>query len=176
MTERQTLEQELWVTKQAADTAGEAKNFFLANMGGSDACSPVQPCFADQEQVAGSLASSSYMGVQHAVERGKKVIAPFDEAGLLAQAPYALPAAHGVVKLVGEAQQPQAVLEAARQLKTDGYALALDLTSAMMPVRIARIPSEQKPPTAFSRQADGLSRPERPAFRAPRVDARPLPA
>ena len=32
MTERQTLEQELWVTKQAADTAGEAKNFFLANM------------------------------------------------------------------------------------------------------------------------------------------------
>jgi len=71
------------------------------------------------------------MGVQHAVERGKKVVAPFDEAGLLAQAPYALPAAHGVVKLVGEAQQPQAVLEAARQLKTDGYALALDLTSAM---------------------------------------------
>jgi len=100
-------------------------------MGGSDACSPVQPCFADQEQVAGSLASSSYMGVQHAVERGKKVVAPFDEAGLLAQAPYALPAAHGVVKLVGEAQQPQAVLEAARQLKTDGYALALDLISAM---------------------------------------------
>ncbi len=83
-------------------------------------------CFADQDQVAGSLASSSYMGVQHAVERGKKVVASFDETGLLAKAPYALPPAHGVVKLVGAVSQPEAVLEAARQLRADGYALALE--------------------------------------------------
>ncbi|MGD9610562.1 MAG: EAL and HDOD domain-containing protein [Desulfovibrionaceae bacterium] len=98
--------------------------------GGSEACAALT-CFADQGQVAGSLASSSYMGVQQAVERGKKVVAPFDEAGLLAQAPYALPAAHGVVKLVGPAQKPDQVLKAARQLKADGYTLALDLASAM---------------------------------------------
>jgi len=95
------------------------------------ACAPAQSCFADQEHVAGSLASSSYMGVQNAVERGKKVVAPFDEAGLLAKAPYVLPAAHGVVKLVGAAASPAAVLEAAQQLKTDGYALAVELASAM---------------------------------------------
>lgn len=100
-------------------------------LSGSDACSPQLACFADQEQVAGSLASSSYMGVQHAVERGKKVVAPFDETGLLSQAPYALPAVHGVVKLVGDTQQPEEVLKASRQLKSDGYALALDLTSAI---------------------------------------------
>lgn len=101
-------------------------------MGGADACSTTQPaCFADQDQVAGSLASSSYMGVQNAVERGKKVVAPFDEGGLLAKAPYALPAAHGVVKLVGPSQAPQTLLAAVGQLKADGYALALDLTSAM---------------------------------------------
>ena len=88
-------------------------------------------CFADQGQVADSLASTSYMGVQQAVERGKKVVAPFDEAGLLAQAPYALPAAHGVVKLVGCASQGDAVLAAASRLKADGYGLAVDLASAM---------------------------------------------
>jgi EAL and modified HD-GYP domain-containing signal transduction protein len=98
--------------------------------GGADARASLAG-FADQEQVTGSLASSSYMGVQHAVERGKKVVAPFDEAGLLSQAPYALPAAHGVVKLVGEARQPEAVLEAAKKIRADGYALALDLASAM---------------------------------------------
>lgn len=100
-------------------------------MGASNAGPSVPSGFADQEQVAGSLASSSYMGVQHAVERGKRVVAPFDEAGLLAKAPYALPATHGVVKLVGGSEAPEAIVEAAQQLKADGYALALELTSAM---------------------------------------------
>lgn len=98
--------------------------------GGARDCANVS-CFADQEQVVGSLASSSYIGVQHAVERGKKVLAPFDEAGLLSNAPYALPAAHGVVKLVGGTSQPEAVIKAAAKLRADGYALALDLASAM---------------------------------------------
>jgi EAL and modified HD-GYP domain-containing signal transduction protein len=93
--------------------------------GGSDA-SAETACFADQEQILGSLASSSYMGVQHAVERGKKVVAPFDEKGLLTKAPYALPPAHGVVKVVGAASRPGEVLAAARQLRADGYSLALD--------------------------------------------------
>jgi EAL and modified HD-GYP domain-containing signal transduction protein len=94
--------------------------------GGAEACS-VLACFADQEHLAGSLASTSYMGVQHAVERGKKVAAPFDEAGFLAQAPYALPPAHGVVKFIGPASRPREVLEAAAKLRADGYALAVDM-------------------------------------------------
>lgn len=93
--------------------------------GGNDACAALT-CFADREQVADSLAASSYIGVQQAVERGKKVVAPFDEAGLLAKAPYALPAAHGVVKFVGTPRDPAAVAEAARQLRADGYTLALE--------------------------------------------------
>lgn len=94
--------------------------------GGADASSALAG-FADQEQLAGSLASTSYMGVQHAVERGKKVVAPFDEAGFLAQAPYALPPAHGVVKFIGPVTQAGPVLDAARQLRGDGYSLALDV-------------------------------------------------
>ncbi|WP_029456697.1 EAL and HDOD domain-containing protein [Solidesulfovibrio alcoholivorans] len=93
--------------------------------GGNDACAALT-CFADREHVADSLASSSYMGVQHAVERGKKVVAPFDEAGLLAKAPYALPPQHGVVKAVGAVRSPEAVVAAARQLRADGYILALE--------------------------------------------------
>ncbi|MHC1712800.1 MAG: EAL and HDOD domain-containing protein [Solidesulfovibrio sp.] len=101
--------------------------------GGSDAC-VAGACFADQDQVAGSLASSSYMGVQHAVERGKKVVAPFDETGLLSKAPYALPPVHGVVKVVGPVSQPEAVLAAVRQLRVDGYTLALESGPGMADV------------------------------------------
>jgi EAL and modified HD-GYP domain-containing signal transduction protein len=101
--------------------------------GGSEACAALA-CFIDQEQVVGSLASSSYMGVQHAVERGKKVVAPFDETGLLSKAPYALPPQHGVVKAVGRVSRPEAVLDAARQLRADGYALALESGPGMADV------------------------------------------
>ncbi|WP_428563469.1 MAG: EAL and HDOD domain-containing protein [Solidesulfovibrio sp. DCME] len=111
-------------TKQALFDA-KRKLWGYEIQGGNEAC-PELACFADREQVADSLASSSYMGVQHAVERGKKVVAPFDEAGLLAKAPYALPAAHGVVKLVGSVRNPAAAAAAARQLRADGYALALE--------------------------------------------------
>ncbi|MEA4856149.1 MAG: HDOD domain-containing protein [Solidesulfovibrio sp.] len=111
-------------TKQALFDA-KRKLWGYEIQGGNEAC-PELACFADREQVADSLASSSYMGVQHAVERGKKVVAPFDESGLLAKAPYALPAAHGVVKLVGAVKNPAAAAAAARQLQADGYALALE--------------------------------------------------
>jgi len=94
--------------------------------GGADACSALA-CFADQEHLAGSLASTSYMGVQSAVERGKKVAVPFEEAGFLAQAPYALPPAHGVVKFVGKATRPKDVVELAAKLRADGYSLAVDV-------------------------------------------------
>ena len=94
--------------------------------GGADACSALA-CFADQEHLAGSLASTSYMGVQSAVERGKKVAVPFDEVGFLAQAPYALPPAHGVVKFVGQATRPKDVVELAAKLRADGYSLAVDV-------------------------------------------------
>ena len=97
--------------------------------GGAEACAALA-CFADQEQLAGSLASTSYMGVQHAVERGKKVVAPFDEAGFLAQAPYALPPAHGVVKFIGRVTQTKAILDAASRLRSDGYSLAVDVGPA----------------------------------------------
>ncbi len=97
---------------------------------GAEACAALA-CFADPQHVAGSLASSSYMGVQHAVERGKKVVAPFDENGILSKAPYALPPQHGVVKAVGPVGRPEAVLAAARQLRADGYALALSAGSGM---------------------------------------------
>ncbi|MHC1790918.1 EAL and HDOD domain-containing protein [Solidesulfovibrio sp.] len=121
----QTSASPFFFTKQALFDV-KRKLWGYEIQGGAATCS-VLTCFADQEQLASSLASTSYMGVQHAVERGKKVVAPFDEAGFLAQAPYALPPAHGVVKLIGRVTQDQPVLEAARQLRRDGYALAVDV-------------------------------------------------
>ena len=121
----QTSASQFFFTKQALFDV-KRKLWGYEIQGGADACTALA-CFTDQEQLAGSLASTSYMGVQHAVERGKKVVALFDEAGFLAQAPYALPPAHGVVKFTGRVTQAGPVLDAARQLRSDGYSLAVDV-------------------------------------------------
>jgi len=120
-----TSASQFFFTKQALFDA--KRKLWGYEIQGNGESSATQVCFADQEQVADSLGSSSYMGIQHAVERGKKVVAPFDEAGVLAKAPYALPPTHGVVKIVGLITQIEAVLDAVRQLHADGYGLALEV-------------------------------------------------
>jgi len=92
--------------------------------------------------------------VQQAVERGKKVVAPFDETGILAKAPYALPPAHGVVKIVGTASQPDAILAAVRQLRADGYALALESGPGM-----ANVPGLAEMADVLCFDAGGLADP-----------------
>ncbi len=55
--------------------------------------------FPQQESAAG-LCSSTYQGLQEAMNRGKKIMIGFDDLSILAGLPQALPAAYGVVRVL----------------------------------------------------------------------------
>jgi EAL and modified HD-GYP domain-containing signal transduction protein len=55
--------------------------------------------FPQQESAAG-LCSSTYQGLQEAMNRGKKIMIGFDDMSILAGLPQALPAAYGVVHVL----------------------------------------------------------------------------
>ncbi|MBI4766025.1 MAG: HDOD domain-containing protein [Deltaproteobacteria bacterium] len=77
--------------------------------------------FPQKESTVG-LSSSTYLGLQEPMERGKKIMVGFDETGILTGVPYALPPANSVVRVLagGEVQAPG--LEAALQtLRQEGY-------------------------------------------------------
>ncbi len=82
-----------------------------------------------QKESAAGLSSSTYLGLQEAMERGKKILVAFDETGILAGIPHALPSTSGIVRVLsGETQDPS--LEAALQdLRMEGYQIAIDLPS-----------------------------------------------
>ena len=71
--------------------------------------------FPQEESAAASLSSSTYYGLQDAMERGKKIMVAFDAGSVVEGLPHALPAANGVLRLsVGAALPPQV------QKKTQG--------------------------------------------------------
>ena len=62
--------------------------------------------FPQQESVA-SLFSSAYVGLQEAMQRGKKIMVGFDDASIITGVPYALPPSYGVVRVLpGEPRPP----------------------------------------------------------------------
>lgn len=81
---------------------------------------------AAKDQAAESLVSSTFIGIQQAMERGKRILVGFDERGVLEKAPYAFSPSQGVVKFAGRVEDPASLLEALVALKRDGYTLAVD--------------------------------------------------
>ncbi|MFH1984544.1 MAG: HDOD domain-containing protein [Pseudomonadota bacterium] len=81
---------------------------------------------ADGQEVAVSVAASSYMGLQQVLEREKTILVDFNEQSLLAQMPYALPPA-GTVVMVDEAMHrlPK-VMKALIRFKSDGFRAAVN--------------------------------------------------
>jgi EAL and modified HD-GYP domain-containing signal transduction protein len=75
--------------------------------------------------VAPSVASSACMGLQQIVTRGKKALVGFNENSILKQLPYALPPELTVVQVRADLFAKPAMAEALKQLKTDGYSLAV---------------------------------------------------
>ena len=78
------------------------------------------------EEVAVSVVSSAYMGLQHIVERGKKVMIAFTEKDILEQLPYALPPELIMVQVSQNLLDNPEVSAALTRLKSDGYALAVN--------------------------------------------------
>jgi len=87
--------------------------------------------------VAPSVASSASMGLQQIVTRGKKALVGFSENSILKQLPYALPPELTVVQVRADLFAKPSMPEALKQLKTDGYGLAVlgfDTGEALKPL------------------------------------------
>jgi EAL and modified HD-GYP domain-containing signal transduction protein len=86
---------------------------------------PMQPAPLQEDGTAVSVASSAYMGLQHIVEHGKRVMISFGEKSILAHLPYALPPELTMIRVSREVLDNPSVAEALTNLKSDGYALAV---------------------------------------------------
>ncbi len=82
--------------------------------------------FPRQESAAG-LYSSTYLGLQEAMERGKKIMVGFDAQGILSGTPHALPPASGVVRVLPGALEAAEIVETLQTLRSAGYQTALEV-------------------------------------------------
>jgi c-di-GMP phosphodiesterase len=85
--------------------------------------------FLQQESTA-SLFSRTYLGLQEAMERGKKIMIGFDEAGILAGVPHALPSASGVVRVLADELLAPGLENVLQALRADGYQIAWEVQVA----------------------------------------------
>lgn len=81
-----------------------------------------------QRDSAASLASSTYVGLQGAMERGKKIVVGFDGASILSGVAHALPPSSGVVRVLPGAGHDPSLAAALEALRAEGYLIALDMT------------------------------------------------
>lgn len=82
--------------------------------------------FPENENVALSVASSAYIGLQRILDRGKKIIINFNEKSILNDLPYAFPPILAVVKVVENIYLQPHVPDVLKRLKSDGYLIAVD--------------------------------------------------
>lgn len=80
-----------------------------------------------QSESVGSLSSSTFVGLQEAMERGKKIVVGFDAASILSGMAHALPPASGVVRLLTGAGDAQALATALHGLRTEGYDISIEV-------------------------------------------------
>ena len=86
-----------------------------------------------QQESAASLSSSTYLGLQEAMERGKKIMVGFDEASVLSGVPYALPPAFGVMRLLSDAAYAPGLDNALQNLRTEGYQIVIEILPGKLP-------------------------------------------
>lgn len=93
--------------------------------------------FPQQESAAG-LCSSTYQGLQEAMNRGKKIMIGFDDLSILAGIPQALPAAYGVVRVLpGFRMEGLAI--ALKGLRSEGYQTMIEaIPGQQLPAEICR--------------------------------------
>lgn len=90
---------------------------------GSDETTPSG--FPEHENVALSVASSAYIGLQQILDREKKIIVNFNEKTILDDLPYAFPPILAVVKMAEDIYTQPHVPEMLKRLKSDGYLIAV---------------------------------------------------
>jgi EAL and modified HD-GYP domain-containing signal transduction protein len=110
------------------------------------------------------LAQSSYIGLQQAIGRGRKVLASFSEKAVQDGAPYVLPPGHGVVQVRDQDALSDETLDVLKKLKADGFSLAVEFRTAQDLARrrfaladvICCTPGKGELPSGFMLKAKGL--------------------
>ncbi len=93
---------------------------------GGEVGADLHEVFLERDSVAG-LASSTYVSLQGAMERGKKIVVAFDGASILAGVTHALPPSSGVVRvLCGTGHDPN-LAATVETLRGEGYLILLDV-------------------------------------------------
>lgn len=92
-----------------------------------------------QQKSAVGLCSSAYVGLQEAMERGKKIVVAFDDTSILSGVPYALPPSHGIVRVLPAVARVSGFEEALERLRTEGYLTAVEvMPDRPLPAAICR--------------------------------------
>ncbi|MCJ2163335.1 MULTISPECIES: HDOD domain-containing protein [unclassified Pseudodesulfovibrio] len=87
--------------------------------------------FSKNESAAAGLSSSTYFGIQEAMERGKKVVVAFDEQSILEGLPRALPPSHGIVRVSAGSGCSQEVLAALQAFRGEGLEVLFGVTDTL---------------------------------------------
>ncbi len=90
----------------------------------------VYEIFPQQESVA-SLFSSAYVGLQEAMQRGKKIMVGFDDASIMTGVPHALPPSYGVVRVLPGELHASGFDAALQELRRQGYQTVLEIIPGM---------------------------------------------
>jgi EAL and modified HD-GYP domain-containing signal transduction protein len=80
-----------------------------------------------QQESAAILSSSTYVGLQEALERGKKVVVGFDGASIMTGVPYALPPTSGVVRVLPGKPLTPGLENALQGLRREGYQIVIEI-------------------------------------------------
>ncbi|HOV87499.1 MAG TPA: HDOD domain-containing protein [Syntrophobacteraceae bacterium] len=136
MTEETTApeEQSVFFTRQPIFDA--RRSIWGYELLGCEIKDGIHPVFPGQG--GGTVWSAgTYVGLQEAMERGKKIMVGFDKAGILAGLPYALPPSSGVVRVLPGPTPASELDGALRKLRSDGYRIAVEiLPRSPLPVHL----------------------------------------
>jgi c-di-GMP phosphodiesterase len=80
-----------------------------------------------QQESAASLSCATYMGLQEAMERGKKIVVGFDHPSIVTGVPHAMPPANGVVRVLPSAANVPGLDAALQKLRSEGYQTVLEI-------------------------------------------------
>jgi EAL and modified HD-GYP domain-containing signal transduction protein len=84
-----------------------------------------------QQETVASLFSGAYVGLQEAMQRGKKIMVGFDDTSIITGVPHALPPSCGVVRVLPGGPHASGFDAALQELRRQGYQTVLEIMPGM---------------------------------------------
>jgi EAL and modified HD-GYP domain-containing signal transduction protein len=88
--------------------------------------------FSKSKSAAASLSSSTYYGLQEAMDRGKRLLVAFDKDDILTGLAHAFPPENGGLRIPFEQAEHPELVEKIRALRNEGYVLTVDIAESQI--------------------------------------------